>query len=420
MPQFVKVAIVALSLPLAVLFIYPPDTVVAQQTLRAAAVVNDEIVSMLDVEQRLLLSILATGQKDSPQLRQRMLSQVVRNLIDERLQAQEAERLDIEVTEAQVQTAMDDIAKRNNMSPAQFLRLLESRGIMSESMTSQVRAQIVWQALIARRIRPSAQVSQDEIDDAVQRIRANRGSVMWEISEIFLGVDSPSQDEEVRRNAERLLEQLRANADFRLLAREFSQSATAARNGEVGWIRQGQMPEEIDSVVASLRPGQISRPIRTLSGYHIIWLKNQRQIAEGEVTLDLKQVLFALPQNPGTEQRAAAVARAQEIRPRVTGCQDFDSLAEKVGSPGSGNLGRMKLAELPPPVREAVQNLSKGQVSQPVALSAGISLLVVCDREDSDIDRERISQRLSDERLNINVRRFMRDLRRDANVDVRI
>lgn len=410
----------ALMLPMAVSFICLPGTVAAQQTLRAAAVVNDEIVSMLDVEQRLLLSILATGQKDSPKLRQRMLSQVVRNLIDERLQAQEAERLDIKVTEAQVQTAMDDIAKQNNMSRAQFQRLLESRGIMSESMMSQIRAQIVWQALIARRIRPSAQVSQDEVNDAVQRIRANRGSVMWELSEIFLRVDNPGQDEEVRRNAERLLEQLRANADFRLLAREFSQSATAARNGEVGWIRKGQMSEEIDAAVELLRPGQISRPIRTLSGYHIIWLKNQRQSAQGDVTLDLKQILFALPPNPGAEQREAAIARAQEVRPKVTGCQDFDSLAEQIGSPGSGSLGRMKLAELPPPVREAVQGLSKGQVSQPVALPAGISLLVVCDREDSDIDRGRISQRLSDERLNIKVRRFMRDLRRDANVDIRI
>ncbi len=392
----------------------------AQEISRAAAVVNDDIVSMLDVKQRLLLSILSTGQQDTPELRQRMLSQVVRGLIDERLQAQEAERLDIKVSDAQIETAIDDISSNNKMTKADFLKALDSRGIMPESFTDQVRAQIVWQSLIARRIRPSAQVSEDEIEDAIRRVQANRGTTLRRISEIFMSVDNPDQDEEIRRNAERIVEQLRAKAEFGALARQFSESATALRNGDIGWVQKGQLPDEIDRTLESMEPGQVSKPIRTLAGYHIIWLRDERQSAEGDVTLELKQLLFALPPDSNAAQQEDALARAQNARTKVTGCQDVESLAQSVGSPGSGSLGKMKLAELPPAIQGAVRGLATGQTSEPIALPAGISLLVVCNREDSGIDRDRIGKRLSEERLNVEARKFMRNLRLDANVDIRI
>ena len=179
-------------------------------------------------------------------------------------------------------------------------------------------------------------------------------------------------------------------------------------------------PDEIDAALEAMQKGEVSRPIRTLAGYHIIWLRDQRQSNPGKVMLNLKQVLFALPPNPGQAEREATLKRALDARTKVTGCDDLEALIKSVGAPGSGDLGRMELNELPPPVREAVGGLSVGQVSQPVAVPSGISLLVVCDREDTGIDRERIRGRLVDERLNVQVRRFMRDLRREANVDIRI
>jgi len=415
MPHAIKFAVLAV-----IFLIYPVSKAPAQEIARAAAVVNDDIVSMLDVEQRLQLLIVSTGQTDSPELRKRMLSQVVRGLIDERLQAQEAERLDIRVPEDQIDAAFDSISKQNNMSKERFLNLLEKGGILLDSFTDQVRAQLTWQSLIVRRIRPSAQVSEDEIEDAVQRVRANRGTKLRNISEIFLSVDSSDQDQEIRNNADRIYEQLLANVQFGALARQFSESATAPRNGDIGWVQKGQLPAEIDQALESMKPGQVTRPIRTLAGYHIIWLRDVRQSATGAVTLELKQLLFALPATPNAAQRADALARAQDARIKVTGCQDIDALAQAVGSPGSGSLGKMKLAELPPAIQSAVSGLSNGQASEPVALSTGISVLVVCNREDAGIDRGRIRQRLSEERLSIETRKFMRNLRLDANVDIRI
>jgi len=392
----------------------------AQNTLRAAAVVNDEIVSMLDVEQRMSLSMLSSGLEDSPALRRRMLSQVIRGLIDERLQAQEAKRLDIAITDEQVDKATREIAAKNNMAYDRFVEMLDSRGVLLDTLKDQVRAQLTWQTLVNRRIMPTAQVSEEEVEDVVARVRASEGTTLRLISEIFMAIDKPGQEAEVRGTAEGIFEQLRGKADFGALARQFSQSATAQRSGDIGWVQTGQLPEEVDAALESMQVGQVSRPIRSLSGYHIIWLRDQRQNTTGDIKIDLKQLLFALPPNPSATLREETIARAKQARANITGCEGFDDLAKSIGSPGSGDLGQMNISDLPPAVRKAVGGLSAGQASEPVALPAGVSVLVVCDRESDNLDRERIRQRLLDERLNVQARRLMRDLRRDANVDIRI
>ena len=391
-----------------------------QDMLRAAAVVNDEIVSMLDLEMRLKLAFLATGQKDSPQLRDRMTRQIVRTLIDERLQIQAAERLGITITDERVTKAAQGIARRNKMSLEDFSKMLESRGVLPNAFFDQVRAQVTWNALITRRLRPSVQIVDEEVEEVVRRITATRGATQHRVSEIFLSVDTALQEGEVLRNAERLIEQLRAGARFPSLAREFSESASAAQGGDLGWIQEGQLLEALDEALRRMQPGTVSRPIRTISGYHILLLRDQKQTALGEVTLHLKQVLFALPDDASEEQRRDAAERGAQARLRINGCAGLDQLAGEIGSPGSGDLGKVKLSDLPPRIRDAVISLPSGQPSQLVAVAGGLGILVVCDRVESGIDRARIKDRLAGARLDILARRYMRDLRRSANVDIRL
>jgi peptidyl-prolyl cis-trans isomerase SurA len=395
-------------------------TPAAQDMLRAVAVVNDEVVSMLDLDMRIRLTILATGQKDSGELRKRILPQIVRTLIDERLQMQEAERLDIKASEEQINRAVSEIAQRNKMGPEEFGKLLESRGILAEALQTQIGAQLTWQLLVARRLQPSVIVSNDEVEEVVDRIAASRGNTRRHVSEIFLAVDTAVDKSRVRANAERLFEQLRAGANFGALARQFSESAAAARGGDLGWVQEGQLSEELDQALARMAPGQLSRPIRTIGGFHILLLRNQRKVSLGEVTVDLTQIVFALPEGASAEQQQEASARAADARQRISDCSGLDELAREIGSPGSGDLGTLKLSDLSPDLRKAVKDLPIGQPSQPHLIQGNMTLLVVCGREESGIDRKRIHQRLVLERLDMLARRYMRDLRRSANVDIRI
>ncbi len=305
----------------------------AQDLLRAAAVVNDEVISVFDLDMRLRLGILATGQKDNRKLRDRMMAQVIRTLIDEQLQKQEAERLGITITDEQVTNGAEEIARRNKLTIEGFAGLLERRGILLEAFFDQIRGQLTWSALVVRRLRPSVQISNEEVEEVVRRIAANRGTRLRRVSEIFLAVDTALREDEVRRNAERLFEQLRAGARFSSLARQFSESATAARGGDLGWVQNGQLPEEIDNALARMRPGMLSRPIRTLSGFHILLLGEEKQTSLGEVMLHLKQILIAIPSGASEEQRRAAAERAGQARERIAGCAGLDALAGEIGAP---------------------------------------------------------------------------------------
>ncbi len=392
----------------------------AQDILRAAAVVNDEVISVLDLDMRLKLVILATGQQDKQILRNRMTAQVIRTLIDEQLQAQEAKRLGITITDENVTNAATEIARRNKLTIEKFTSLLESRGILPEAFFDQVRGQLIWSALVGRRLRPTVQITVEEIEEVVRRIVTHRGARQRRVSEIFLAVDTALQEDEVRRSAERLFEQLRAGASFPSLARQFSESAAAARGGDLGWVQEGQLPEELDKVLAKMRPGMLAGPIRTLNGFHILLLGDEKQTSLGEMTLHLKQILIPIPSGASEEQRRDAVERAGQVRQRIAGCAGLDELAREIGAPGSGDLGTVKLSDLPAQIGDTVMGLPIGQPSQPVPAAGGLGVLVVCDRTESGIDRQGIQDRLTAQRLDMLSRRYMRDLRRSANVDIRL
>ncbi len=326
MRRFFASFLLILGLPLAVAV---PGAVpaAAQEMLRAAAVINDEVISVLDLDMRLRLAILATGQPDSAQLRKRMSPQIMRALIDERLQSQEAERLGITVSDERVDAAAEEIAQRNKLSYAEFIKIIEGRGIIPGAFREQVRGQLTWNDLVARRLRPSVEVSEDEVEEIVRRITASRGLKQRRVSEIFLAVDTALQADEILGNARRLVEQLRAGGSFTALARQFSEAASAARGGALGWIQEGQLPEELDAALAKMRPGTLSPPVRSLSGYHILLLRDERQASLGAVTLRLKQVLFALPEGAGEDQMQALSARAEAARGRISVCAGLDELA---------------------------------------------------------------------------------------------
>jgi len=392
----------------------------AQDTLRAAAVVNDEVISVLDLAMRTRLAILSSGLNDSPEVRGRLQQQVLRNLIDERLQLQEAKRLDISVSQGQLESALEQLARQNKMSRQQFADFMRQNDVLPKVLSDQIRGNLTWQAVVQRRLRPSVEITDDEIDEIIGRLESSEGRNQFRVSEILLAVDSALREEEVQNTAQRLIDQIRTGANFAALARQFSQSATASVGGDLGWIEEGQLDDDLDRVLTRMQPGQLAGPIRSFGGYYLLLLHNQRRISMGDSTVNLKQLLFALPTNPSPDQIAQMQARAAEIASSVVDCASVDALAEQYGSPGSGDLGNIKLSQLPPNLRSTVAPLPIGQPSQPIRVAVGISVVIVCDRERDGVDRERIRESLADQRVDLLSRRYLRDLRRAANVDIRL
>lgn len=395
----------------------------AQDVLRIAAVVNDRVISALDVVNRLRFVIWSTGVPNTPENRRRLSAQILHNLIDEELRSQEAERQNVSISEADVDGAFTDIAKRNDMSAEQLSEILRRDGVAESTLRRQLRAQIAWGRTVSRRLRREAQVSDDEIDAEIDRIESLRNKPRYRVSEIFLSVDDPEQEERVRLAAMRLVDQIRNGADFSALASAFSQSTSAAQGGDLGWIQAGRLSQELDKALQKLEVGQLAGPIRTLPGYHILLLRDQREPDgkdEGDTVIDLHQIV--LPPTGG-DGAGLQDALAGDIRASLSGCADLDKVTEKIGTKESGPIGKMKIRDLPPQIRKAVAGLKIGEPSEAVKSAAGRTIiLMVCNRTEpkrKKLSRRAVRRQLQQNRAELVARRYLRDLRRSAFIDLR-
>lgn len=302
------------SLGLIAILLYaavPHNHAAAQKAdaLRAAAVVNDEVVSVLDLVMRTRLVILGSGVEDTPEMRRRIARQVLRRLIDERLQLQEAERLSITVTDQQVKDAFAGVAEQNNMTAPEFLRALESKSILPSVMLDQIRAEIAWQTLVQSSLRRSVSITPQDVDAVVERIMSQSDGHQSRVAEIFLSVPNAIQEEEVFDNALRLVEQARGGANFAGLAREYSQSSTANLGGDLGWLENGELQDELDQALRALETGAVSDPVRTLTGFTILMLRETRQTSEESIDRDAIEKNLAAERLDQLAQR-----RLQELR----------------------------------------------------------------------------------------------------------
>lgn len=398
----------------------------AQETLRIAAVVNDEVISVYDLVNRTRLALVSTGLPDTPENRRRLQPQVLRGLIDERIQTQEAARQNISASENEMQAAITTIEQNNRMPPGGLAVAIRNSGVQYSTVEAQIRANLLWQKLVNRRLRATLQIGEDEIDEQMALIQAAQGTTEYLLAEIFLGVDSPEQDEDVRQTAAGLVEQLRRGVNFPTMARQFSQSASAAVGGDIGWVQSGTLDDDIENVLKDLPAGQVSEPIRSIAGYYIYAVRQRRTIAApsaDESKVSLMQLLLPLERGATEADIDAQTALAETVRETVSGCADLERVAKELGVPPPTDPQQLRIGDLAPRVREIVTLLKVGEASAPMRMDQGLLMLMVCVREDAPSNlptREDIAENLLRQRLDGLARRYLRDLRRAAFVDVRV
>ncbi|MGH6718381.1 MAG: SurA N-terminal domain-containing protein, partial [Alphaproteobacteria bacterium] len=238
-------AVVRLSLVLAVAVQAWHVGAWAQDAQRIAAVVNDEIISTFDLAARVELVVRTTGLPDNPETRDRIRPQVLRTLIDERLELQEAARLGIEISESDVEGALRFLERQNRIPEGTMLEALAARGVAPETLTAQVEAQLKWSRIVQARLRLTLTIADAEVDELIARLEASRGKPEFRLAEIYLAADDPAREAEVVAVARRLMEDIQGGADFGALARQVSQAASAASGGDLGWTVEDQLADEV-------------------------------------------------------------------------------------------------------------------------------------------------------------------------------
>lgn len=397
----------------------------SQDVLRIAAVVNEDIVSVFDLVSRLRLVIVSARLPNTSEVRNRLAKQILRSLIDEKLQLQEAKRLSLTVTSSEIKAGIAALEKRNNIPAGTFGQFLARSGMNSQTVVDQIGAAMAWKKIVRQRITPLLKISDEEVEEAMAAIKASRDQPQHLLSEIFFSVDTPDQENSVRETAERILTQIRKGADFAAVARQFSQSTTASGGGDLGWMQKGQFDKAIDAVLPQMKPGQVLGPIRTLTGYVLLMLRDRRLPTAAkpeDAVVTLAQVKLEFPSDAGPDDIASQKDLARTISETANGCADLTKIGRELGASAAGILKDAKVRDITPALRSLALSLKVGAPSQPLDFKNSVVVIIVCARSDATglPSKKEVYNVLARRRLGVMTRRYLRDLRRSAFLDIRL
>ena len=392
------------------------------------AVVNGDVISNGDVENRTRLFALSTGQPQTPEVLDRLRPQVRQQLVDERLRLQEVQRRKIAVGDKEIADAITDIETRNGMHGGGLRASLQGQGVALRTLIDQVRVQIGWTRVLRQELGTRSEVADADVAEQLRVIKAQAGQPEFNVAEIFLPIEDPSKAAETQRFADTVITQLRGGAPFAIVATQFSQSQTALQGGELGWIRLAQLAPEVAAVVTQMPAGAISNPITVAGGISIVTLRGKREVGRDlQTVLSIRQVFlpFQGEINPAapSEQQKHAVEQANMVSRTAKGCDQMTELAKTVGSSRPPDPGPVRLDGIgSPALKQILNGLQPGQASRSLVSQDGVAVLMVCSRDQKNIaepTKQEISERLLAERVELASRQLQRDLRRRAVLDLR-
>ena len=390
---------------------------------RATAQVNGEIITGTDIDHRLALIVAANDNKLPPEELARFRAQILTNLIDETLQIQEAAANEIEVTEAEVNQYFDRVARQNFNRPTNEVeKYLVSIGASVATLKRQIKGELSWSRLLSRNVRPSANVSDDEVNAIIERIKATKGTTEYRLGEIYLAA-TPETLPSVQEGAKKIIDQLRQGGNFVAYARQFSEASTASVGGDLGWLSLAQLPQSLATAAASMNSNEV-KAVASPGGISILLLIDKRQVATSDPrdsVLSLKQIAISFPKGTTEAQVTPLIKRFSEETQQISGCGVADEMARKLGADVVNRDG-IKIRELPAPLQQVMLDLQVGQSTPPYgSLEDGVRVFVLCGRdapqEAASESFDEIMSRLEEERVNKRARIYLRDLRRDAVIE---
>ena len=417
-------------MPLLAVMLAPWAAALAQtpDTSRIVAVVNGDVISKADVDNRRRLFALSTGMPATAEILDRLTPQVTRQLIDERLRLQEVQRRKIVVQDSDIAAAIKEIEQRNAMPEGTLRRRLSADGVEFRTLVDQVRVQIGWGRVLRQLLGPQAEVTDADIQEQTRLLQAETGQQEFHIGEIFVPINDPSQADAAQRFADTIIQQLRAGAPFPVVAAQFSQSQTALQGGDEGWVQPNQIDPAVLAILQQMPDGAISNPIPVPGGLSIVTLHGKREIGHDPGTiLTTRQVFlpFATPLDPNapTAQQQQVLEQARRIANTAKACEDIEAANKAAGDKRPADQGEVRLESVAlPALRQVLATLPIGKASQPLIAGDGVAVIMVCSREQRNLgvpSKQELTERILDDRVELASRQLMRDLQRRAVIDQR-
>ena len=379
----------------------------AQTAFAPVAMVNDDVITFYDVEQRALLMQL-TGARPGPEMNRAALE----GLIEDRLRAQAARQFQIAASPEQISESANDFAGRVGVEPIELDNRLASAGVDRTALTDLLASQVVWRNLVNRRFGSRATPSEIELDQEIALAASGRTRA-FRLGEIAIPAGE-GQEAQARATMDKILSEFRGGASFSSLARRYSRTPSAQNGGDVGWVPETTMPPALAELLAATAPGTVTRPFEVPGGLSIYLVADTREEAPPwaqDAQVSLRRISIE-----GDDDDARA--RAEAIRDETDGCESIPDLSDQAIME---SIDEKLVKALPGPVRGAVQLLQAGQASRPVVTEGRTEVFVVCDREggvDAEV-RNQLREQIRVRRLSRLAEGYLQDLRREAVIERR-
>ncbi len=388
----------------------------AQQVEGIAAVVNDQPITTLDVRDRMRLILSSAGIQPTEEILIRIQDQAIRSLIDETLQLQTAAEFELDVDDAEIDNALHDIAARAGATVEQVAADLADNGIDIATLRRQVEAEIAWQILVSGRYRSRIRISDQQIQISLDRLVQSTSQPQYRLGEIFIEITPENGEERAMAMMQTIYAQLNQGAPFQVLAQQFSDAASASVGGDTGYLPLSSLRPQVAEIVRQMSPGDVWPPIRVPGGVQAVWLIDQR---EGQVVEQLSLNQITLPASRVSDEGRAALSRAAAD---INGCDDLESVADAIDGAFVTDLGAVSANALTPTIRDALTPLETGSATPVLTTIAGAQVFVLCERTLTGPGvptPDQIENQLVNQQLSLLSRRWLRDLRRDAAIEIR-
>ena len=385
------------------------------------ATVNDQVITGFDLRQRMLITIAMSQVQPTEENIPAIQQQSLQALIEERLEAAEIAKFEtLKITDEEVGQELGRMAQDAGTTPEAYLQFLSSGGIRPETLREQLRTEIGWRELVGGRFNSRSRVSRAQVQQALRQITETASKPQYLIGEIYLEAARVGGQQQALNGAEQLVQQMVQGAPFQAVARQFSAAPSATRGGDAGWIVQGTVQPELQTALDALQVGQLSRPIPVPGGVYIIYMRDKRS---GTATnlVSLKQAMIEVPESAPPADVAAATTRLQSIRASLTCDNILQRTSSEAGLLGS-DLGEADVANLAPQFQQVARSAEIGSVSDVVRTPLGVHLVAVCGRRagGADVPTARdVEGRLQNQNLAMLARRYLRDLRADALIELK-
>jgi peptidyl-prolyl cis-trans isomerase SurA len=384
-----------------------PAPAAAQGLFSPAIIVNDQVITGYELQQRAAMLRVMNAPGDPLELAREQL-------VDDRLRLQAANDAGIRPTTEEVLDGMEEFAGRANLSREEFTKALQAQGVAEETFRDFVRAGLAWRMVVQQRFAGRATVSEAEIDRALSA-RGGGSNVRVLMSEIIMPMP-PQQEEAVRARANRI-SQLTSTSAFSAEARRHSATATRGAGGRLPWRDLNDLPPVLRPLMLGLKPGEVTDPLPIPNAIALFQLRDIEET--GYNAPEIAAIEYAAYYMPGGRSEET-LARARVLKGQVDRCDDLYGVAK--GQPEEIlERGTLSPSELPTDIAYELSKLDAGEVSTALTRADGQTLvfLMLCGRTNKlseDVDRNQLTVGLRNQRVAALADGYLAQLRADASI----